>query len=61
MGLATLEEEQRRAVAEVLESYPEKARKNRSKHLGVGAPTDDASKTCGGVRSNKKTLSLIHI
>jgi hypothetical protein len=56
MGLETLEEEQRSAVEEVLSVYPEKARKNRAKHLGVGSPEDDTSKTCGGVRSNKKTV-----
>jgi len=56
MGLATLEEKQKQAIEEVLEVYPNKARKNRSKHLGVGSPDDDSGKTCGGVRSNKKTV-----
>ena len=47
---------QEEAVQEVLSAMPEKAAKNRAKHLGVGAPNDEAQKTCGGVRSNKKTV-----
>ncbi|CAE10458.1 nitrogenase molybdenum-iron protein alpha chain [Wolinella succinogenes] len=46
---------QKEAIEEVLAAYPEKTAKNRSKHLGVGAPDDESQKTCGGVRSNKKS------
>ncbi len=53
MSLETLQQE---AVKEVLEAYPEKAKKLRAKHLGVGTPEDAEGKTCGGVRSNKKTI-----
>jgi len=56
MGPETLEKQQQDAVEEVLSKYPEKARKNRAKHLGVGSPEDETSKTCGSVRSNKKTV-----
>ena len=56
MGPETLEAKQKAAVEEVLAKYPEKARKNRAKHIGVGSPDDNTAKTCGGVRSNKKTV-----
>jgi nitrogenase molybdenum-iron protein alpha chain len=35
MGPETLESKQKEAIAEVLRVYPEKAAKNREKHLGV--------------------------
>ncbi len=56
MGPETLEAKQQAAIEEVLKAYPEKAAKNREKHLGVGTPNDEAQKTCGDVRSNKKTV-----
>lgn len=56
MGPESLEAKQKKAVEEVLSIYPEKAKKNRAKHIGVGSPEDDSAKTCGGVRSNKKTV-----
>jgi len=56
MGPETLEAKQKEAVEEVLSIYPPKARKNRAKHIGVGNPEDTSGKTCGGVRSNKKTV-----
>src|SRR3989339_1615797 len=56
MGPETLEARQKAAVEEVLKAYPEKAANNRAKHLGVGSPEDESQKTCGNVRSNKKTV-----
>ncbi|MGE4294544.1 MAG: nitrogenase molybdenum-iron protein alpha chain [Campylobacterales bacterium] len=56
MGPESLENIQKKAVEEVLKKYPEKAQKDRAKHLGVGAPKDESQKTCGGVISNKKTV-----
>lgn len=38
MGPETLESLQKEALAEVLESYPEKIKKSRAKHLGVDSP-----------------------
>jgi len=56
MGPDSLEAKQKAAIEEVLKAYPEKAAKNRAKHLGVGGPDDESQKTCGNVRSNKKTV-----
>lgn len=56
MGPESMETIQKNAVEEVLKVYPEKAQKNRAKHLGVGTPGDESAKTCGGVISNKKTV-----
>lgn len=56
MTAKTIDLLQKEAIEEVLSKYPAKAAKNRKKHLGVGSPEDDANKTCGGVRSNKKTV-----
>jgi nitrogenase molybdenum-iron protein alpha chain len=56
MGPETLEAKQKAAIEEILKAYPEKAAKNREKHLGVGTPNDENQKTCGDVRSNKKTV-----
>ena len=56
MGPESLEARQKAAIEEVLKAYPEKAAKNRAKHLGVGGPEDESQKTCGNVRSNKKTV-----
>ncbi|MFW6307751.1 MAG: nitrogenase component 1, partial [Campylobacterales bacterium] len=56
MSSEELRKLQEEAVEEVLSAMPEKAAKNRKKHLGVGAPEDESQKTCGGVRSNKKTV-----
>jgi nitrogenase molybdenum-iron protein alpha chain len=55
MSSETLESVQKSAVEEVLTKYPDKAQKDRAKHLGVGLPGDESLKTCGGVQSNKKT------
>ena len=38
MGPETLESLQKEAIAEVLEAYPDKAKKSRAKHLGVDSP-----------------------
>ncbi|MDO9306014.1 MAG: nitrogenase component 1, partial [Sulfuricurvum sp.] len=56
MGPESLEAKQKAAIEEILKAYPEKAAKNREKHLGVGSPNDENQKTCGDVRSNKKTV-----
>ncbi len=56
MGPEELKKVQQEAISDVLASYPEKTRKNREKHLGVGGPEDESQKTCGNVRSNKKTV-----
>ncbi|MDR2151869.1 MAG: nitrogenase molybdenum-iron protein alpha chain [Helicobacteraceae bacterium] len=56
MGPESLESIQKSAVEEILKKYPEKAQKDRVKHLGVGLPADESQKTCGGVQSNKKTV-----
>lgn len=56
MGPETLQSIQKEAIEEVLKGMPEKTAKNRSKHLGIGLPDDESQKTCGNVRSNKKTV-----
>ena len=38
MSAETLLSQQQAAIAEVLEAYPEKAKKSREKHLGVDTP-----------------------
>jgi len=55
MGPENLVTEMKGVIEDVLSSYPEKMKKSRAKHLGVGSP-DDETKTCGGVTSNKKTV-----
>ena len=47
-------EETEALIQEVLEVYPEKAQKDRAKHLSVQDNDGDASKKC--VTSNKKSL-----
>jgi len=53
--MSTLEELQKEAIAEVLEVYPEKAKKNRAKHLGVDTP-EGVKGACDKTRSNKQTV-----
>ena len=55
MGTETLEELQKKAIAEVLEVYPAKAAKNRAKHLGVDTP-EGVKGACDKTRSNKQTV-----
>jgi nitrogenase molybdenum-iron protein alpha chain len=55
MGPENLVSEMKALKEEVLKVYNDKTAKNRAKHLGVGAPGEEA-KTCGGVQSNKKTV-----
>ncbi|MDP2794150.1 MAG: nitrogenase molybdenum-iron protein alpha chain [Sulfurisoma sp.] len=51
---ALTREETEALIAEVLEVYPEKARKDRAKHLAVNDPTLEQSKKC--ITSNRKSL-----
>ena len=55
MGPETLESLQKQAIAEVLEAYPEKAKKNRAKHLGTDNP-EGVKGSCDTTRSNKQTV-----
>jgi nitrogenase molybdenum-iron protein alpha chain len=55
MGLETLETLQKEAIAEVLKAYPEKAAKNRAKHLGVDSP-EGVKGACDSTKSNKQTV-----
>ena len=55
MGPETLESLQTEAIAEVLEAYPAKAKKNRAKHLGVDSP-EGVKGACDTTRSNKQTV-----
>ncbi|TNC99084.1 MAG: nitrogenase molybdenum-iron protein alpha chain [Rhodocyclaceae bacterium] len=41
-------------IQEVLEVYPEKAKKDRAKHLAVNDPAEEQSKKC--ITSNRKSL-----
>jgi len=41
-------------IQEVLEVYPEKAKKDRAKHLAVNDPSIEQSKKC--ITSNRKSL-----
>jgi len=45
-------EELESLIKEVLEAYPEKARKKRAKHLAVTTPTDEAPDPVTGIASN---------
>ena len=47
-------EETEALIQEVLEVYPEKAQKNRAKHLSPNDPELEQSKKC--ITSNKKSL-----
>lgn len=49
---SALKEENRKVIAEVLETYPEKAKQKRAKHLNVY----DKGKTDCGVKSNIKSI-----
>ncbi|ABC99974.1 nitrogenase molybdenum-iron protein alpha chain [Synechococcus sp. 65AY6Li] len=49
---SALKEENRKVIAEVLETYPEKAKQKRAKHLNVY----DEGKTDCGVKSNIKSI-----
>ncbi|NCD11758.1 MAG: nitrogenase molybdenum-iron protein alpha chain, partial [Epsilonproteobacteria bacterium] len=55
MTTETLLSQQQAAIAEVLEAYPEKARKSREKHLGVDAP-EGVKGACDSTKSNKQTV-----
>lgn len=55
MGPETLESLQKEAIAEVLEAYPDKAKKSRAKHLGVDSP-ETGKGSCDTTRSNKQTV-----
>lgn len=55
MTAETLLSQQQAAIAEVLEAYPEKAKKTRAKHLGVDAP-DGVKGACDSTKSNKQTV-----
>jgi nitrogenase molybdenum-iron protein alpha chain len=55
MGPLNLENLQKEAIAEILESYPEKLSKNRAKHLGVDSP-EESKGACDTSRSNKQTV-----
>ncbi|MEJ2437739.1 MAG: hypothetical protein P8Y35_07115 [Sulfurovaceae bacterium] len=55
MVSGTLQEIQNKAIEEVLEKYPEKARKNRAKHLGVDSP-EGVKGACDTTKSNKQTV-----
>ncbi|MGV0976960.1 MAG: nitrogenase component 1, partial [Azonexus sp.] len=53
--MTTLSREETEAlIAEVLEVYPEKAQKDRAKHLAVNDQTVEQSKKC--ITSNRKSL-----
>lgn len=55
MTAETLLSQQQAAIAEVLEAYPEKAKKTRAKHLGVDTP-DGVKGACDSTKSNKQTV-----
>lgn len=55
MTAETLLSQQEAVIAEVLEAYPEKAKKVRAKHLGVDAP-DGVKGACDSTKSNKQTV-----
>ncbi|QOG11237.1 nitrogenase molybdenum-iron protein alpha chain [Arcobacter sp. FWKO B] len=50
-----LESLQKEVIQEVLDSYPEKLKKNRAKHLGVDSP-ETGKGACSTTRSNKQTV-----
>jgi nitrogenase molybdenum-iron protein alpha chain len=51
---ALTREETLELIQEVLEVYPDKAKKERAKHLAVNDPTVEQSKKC--IISNRKSL-----
>ncbi|MDD4505392.1 MAG: nitrogenase molybdenum-iron protein alpha chain [Sulfurospirillaceae bacterium] len=55
MTTQTLLSQQQEAIEEILEAYPEKAKKSRAKHLGVDAP-DGVKGACDATKSNKQTV-----
>jgi len=55
MTTETLLSQQEAAIAEVLEAYPEKAKKSRAKHLGVDMP-EGVKGACDATKSNKQTV-----
>ena len=55
MTTETLLSQQEAAIAEILEAYPEKAKKSRAKHLGVDKP-DGVKGACDATKSNKQTV-----
>ncbi len=55
MTTETLLSQQQAVIAEVLEAYPDKAKKSRAKHLGVDAP-DGVKGACDSTKSNKQTI-----
>jgi nitrogenase molybdenum-iron protein alpha chain len=55
MTTQTLQSQQEAAIEEILEAYPEKAKKSRAKHLGVDAP-EGVKGACDATKSNKQTV-----
>lgn len=55
MGPEELKAQQEQAIEDVLAAYPDKVKKNRSKHLGVDAP-DGVKGACDKTKSNKQTV-----
>jgi len=55
MTTQTLLSQQQEAIEEILEAYPEKAKKSRAKHLGVDTP-DGVKGACDATKSNKQTV-----
>jgi nitrogenase molybdenum-iron protein alpha chain len=55
MTTEVLEDLQRAAIEEVLKAYPEKAAKDRAKHLGVDLP-EGVKGACDVTKSNKQTV-----
>ncbi|MDR2341754.1 MAG: nitrogenase molybdenum-iron protein alpha chain [Campylobacteraceae bacterium] len=55
MTTEALEDLQRAAIEEVLKAYPEKAQKDRAKHLGVDLP-EGVKGACDSTKSNKQTV-----
>ena len=55
MTTETLLSQHEAAIAEVLEAYPEKAKKSRAKHLGVDTP-EGVKGACDATKSNKQTV-----
>lgn len=55
MTTETLLSQQQKAIQEVLEAYPAKAKKSREKHLGVDAP-EGVKGACDATKSNKQTV-----
>ncbi|MDR0579424.1 MAG: nitrogenase molybdenum-iron protein alpha chain [Campylobacteraceae bacterium] len=55
MTTEILEDLQRAAIEEVLKAYPEKAQKDRAKHLGVDLP-EGVKGACDSTKSNKQTV-----